>query len=686
MIKKIIAILAAFLLTLNFIPSLVSADQTMVTQTTTTTAATIPSGFVFTRDLTVGSTGQDVVELQAYLVGKGFLVIPPGVSEGYFGPLTKAALGLFQASVNISPSVGYFGPITRNYLNTHGVVTAFPDGCTSNVGFSTTTGASCDTSGAQQLCPNGNTLQSNCTVPSTVALCPNGMTLASNCTAAPVTSSTGSTATGITTPGAEGILSITQGPISTSVVNVGQTQAPVLTVRAQAQNSDIAVQRITVDVGSSTTIYNKIYSQFYVTDGTNVLATVPLNSTTVVQSGTDYVVNLTGFNILVPKNTYKDIVIKADLFSSIDSNYIASPYVLSVMSNGVRGIDGAGIDQYGPTGSISQTITINPSLTDNAQANLSADPSTPLTNTQAVTDTTNNQYLGLPVLLFDINAQNDSLHIHNLTVRFTSNATSTLTAAYLYQGSTPIQSASINSSNGTAVFNNIPDNTAAAVVALNSTQPFTVRADVTNVGVTPTTVTATINSGDLVAYNSLDENAIVNGSAVGNTQTVVGKGPQFSLASTPTISVNGVNESGSTQSTSTVTATFYVNVKAVGSNVYFHDQTLPNPMFTFKVFDAAGNDVTSQVAATSSGFIIPTGSGVVTSGQPAHTFYIPQSNSATIGPVTFSFAGKYGNAPLTNGPYSVEISGINSSTDGVNFTTTNYMDGLSTWRTNGVNP
>ncbi len=669
--KKVLTAVVALAMVFSyaFAFSAALADTSMTTTTTTTTAGA--QTYNFQTNLTVGSTGADVVALQTLLVSQGYLTMPSGVSMGYFGSLTKEAVVKWQAAVGL-PATGFFGPLSRGKVNGANISTGM-----------TSTGA---------LCPNGMTLASNCTAApattSTVALCPNGMTIASNCSALPTSTTTSTGATGITTPGAEGILSITQGPISTSVVNVGQTQAPVLTVRAQAQNSDIAVQRITVDVGSSTTIYNKIYSQFYVTDGTNVLATVPLNSTTVVQSGTDYVVNLTGFNILVPKNTYKDIVIKADLFSSIDSNYIASPYVLSVMSNGVRGIDGAGIDQYGPTGSISQTITINPSLTDNAQANLSADPSTPLTNTQAVTDTTNNQYLGLPVLLFDINAQNDSLHIHNLTVRFTSNATSTLTAAYLYQGSTPIQSASINSSNGTAVFNNIPDNTAAAVVALNSTQPFTVRADVTNVGVTPTTVTATINSGDLVAYNSLDENAIVNGSAVGNTQTVVGKGPQYTLSSTPTIAVNGSNSSGTSLSTSTITATFNVNVKAVGSNVYFNDQTTATPMFTFKVFDAAGNNVSATIDATSSGFIIPNGSGVVTSGQPNHTFYIPQSNSATIGPVTFSFAGKHANNNLTNGPYSVEISGINSSitspTSG--FTLTTYMDGLSTWRTNGVNP
>lgn len=68
------------------------------------------------RDLTIGSTGADVAELQTFLVEKGQLVMPAGVPKGYFGPLTRAALARYQASVGIAPAVGYFGPITRAHL------------------------------------------------------------------------------------------------------------------------------------------------------------------------------------------------------------------------------------------------------------------------------------------------------------------------------------------------------------------------------------------------------------------------------------------------------------------------------------------------------------------------------------------------------------------------------------------
>lgn len=82
---------------------------------------------VYTRDLTVGSTGADVSSLQTTLESKGFLVIPASVSKGYFGSLTKTALAKYQASVGIAPALGFFGPITRVHLNGV-VVTPNPTG------------------------------------------------------------------------------------------------------------------------------------------------------------------------------------------------------------------------------------------------------------------------------------------------------------------------------------------------------------------------------------------------------------------------------------------------------------------------------------------------------------------------------------------------------------------------------
>ncbi len=82
----------------------------------------------YTRDLTIGSTGSDVAELQAFLVSKGYLVMPAGVSMGYFGSLTQAALASYQAASGIAPAAGYFGPITRAAVVAAGVSIVTDDG------------------------------------------------------------------------------------------------------------------------------------------------------------------------------------------------------------------------------------------------------------------------------------------------------------------------------------------------------------------------------------------------------------------------------------------------------------------------------------------------------------------------------------------------------------------------------
>lgn len=115
----------------------------------------------FTSNLTVGSTGAQVTALQQFLIDKGFLTAV-SAPTGYFGSLTQAALGKYQASVGISPDAGYFGPITRAYINSLSTTTTtttttngtLPAGCTSTSGYSPTTGASCSTGMTSVVAPS----------------------------------------------------------------------------------------------------------------------------------------------------------------------------------------------------------------------------------------------------------------------------------------------------------------------------------------------------------------------------------------------------------------------------------------------------------------------------------------------------------------------------------------------------
>lgn len=74
------------------------------------------TSYNFTTDLSAGSIGDDVTELQKFLEAKGFLTIPFGVDRGSFGNMTKNALKQYQKSQDL-PLTGKLDYITRTYIN-----------------------------------------------------------------------------------------------------------------------------------------------------------------------------------------------------------------------------------------------------------------------------------------------------------------------------------------------------------------------------------------------------------------------------------------------------------------------------------------------------------------------------------------------------------------------------------------
>ncbi len=130
------------------ITALLAQIQQLQAQLGSTQGMGSTSSYSFTSDLTVGSKGADVTALQQLLINKGYLTAV-SAPTGYFGSLTQAALGKFQAANGISPTAGYFGPKTRAFVNSlsvgtgTGTTTTYPAGCTSSVGYSPTTGQSC---------------------------------------------------------------------------------------------------------------------------------------------------------------------------------------------------------------------------------------------------------------------------------------------------------------------------------------------------------------------------------------------------------------------------------------------------------------------------------------------------------------------------------------------------------------
>ncbi len=120
----------------------------------TTTGGTTVTGYTFTRDLTLNSTGTDVMNLQKVLNESADTQVAasgagsPGNESTYFGKLTQAAVIKFQIKNNITPAAGYVGPKTRAVLNAMSSTSTTGGTTTTTGGTTTTTGGTTATTTA----------------------------------------------------------------------------------------------------------------------------------------------------------------------------------------------------------------------------------------------------------------------------------------------------------------------------------------------------------------------------------------------------------------------------------------------------------------------------------------------------------------------------------------------------------
>lgn len=651
---------SASALTANEILQALSADPALLSQLqallggTATTGGTSSAGSLaavqaLTKDLTIGSKGADVTALQTWLVEEGYMVMPVGVPMGYFGTLTQKALAQWQAENAVTPAAGYFGPKTRGViatLSSTGTGTGtLPAGCTSTAGYSSTTGAKCD----------GST--------------------------------TGSTGGTISTPGVEGTLSVSTNPTPSSgkTVHAGDTNVDVLGLKLEAKTSDINVQRVKVDLGNSTSFYTKIFRKIYLKDGSNIIAEADLNSNTVVKDGSTYFISLTGFNFIVPKNTTKVLTLSVDSYSSFSSSYDGSTtYGLAIPSNGVRGVDGAGLTQEGPSSAISRrTVTLDAdTLVDTATLKVSKNSSSPAAVTIIASEGSgDNEKDKVTALVFDIKATKDEITITSLkaTTTGTGSGTASATVAYLFEGDStePVGSASVSydGNTGVAFFDDLD-----IVIPADTTKTLTLKLDIRGASATGKAYVTVVHSENMVAENSEGTDIDPTGSATGESLTFKNAGASISLIGSPATTVNTVSDNGI--STSTVSTRFVVRVKAEGADVLLGREASSSPVFAssttyFKVYN--GDTATAIVPTVQ--FTIPE-SAVTISGQTAT---LSDGNYVDV-PVDVSFVSRTaaGVSQITSGTsYSFGLEGVRYFAESA-YVTDASMAGKAAWRSTGA--
>jgi hypothetical protein len=569
------------------------------------------AGYTFTNYLKVGSTGADVTALQTWLVANGFLTMPAGVSTGYFGQLTKAAVVKYQASVGL-PATGFVGPLTIAKLN----------------GGTTTT--------------------------TTSASCPAGYTCVAN----------GSTSGSVTTVGTEGTILVTEDSSGLkSSLYEGDVLASVLGFKVEAKTSDALVQRVKVQIGTSANAYTKVFRKVSITDASgNVLASKDLNSSSVDRdSSTQYSVTLTGLNALVKKDAKVTFYVKFDLYGSISSDYRGAQSV-KLLADGVRAQDGAGIDQYGPSSAITKAPTISRSLADSATLTLSTDPSVrKATTVVADQGSDTNEKDMETVASFRALAEKDGVLVRDLKVTASSTAgVATQPTAYLFDGSTQIASASA-STTGTVTeysFTSIDQ-----TIAKDVTKTYTVKVDVR--GATTTVDNFIVNGVAVSSAESASTGTTVTVSSlstVGEYITFVSKGVISTLASS-SININKTTDQNGATTEVHLTSTFNLNLKATGADAVFGAPATST--INFKVFKN-GTDVTTTVAPYLTVYYPstqPTGTVSYNSGTG---FTVPRNAEVNI-PVGFK-VDVTGSSTVSSvfpaGDYSVRLNTINYTSGG----------------------
>ena len=583
----------------------------------------------FTTDLTIGSTGSQVVALQQMLVAQGHLVMPSGVAMGYFGTLTKAAVAKWQAA-NGLPATGYFGPMSRAKVNAMGGATGTVPGTT--IGSGTTAGGT------------------------------------------------------INTPGVEGVLTASLAPVpgAGESVEEGDNKVAVLGVELEAELSDIKIERVKVQLidatnGNDRDFYRDIAEKLYVMDGSTVLASVDLDEDTVIEeSSSNFYVTVTGLNHIIRKDTEDTLTIAIDAQDSWDSEFDDDSWTVSIPDEGIRGVDGAGINVYSD-GVLSRTFNTDPASSDSATLTISLNSSTPSAAQIIATEGTDEDEIdGVELLKFNAKAEDDDVTITDVVVTLTrssdDSANATATTAYLFDGSNQVASASVVGTSATAMTATFDD--IEVDVSEGSTKVLSVRVDITDAASTAQTFVASVAASGITSENSEGDNVTESGSATGETMSILEAGPEITLVS-KSITKDSIGFSGAT---STARATFNIKLTAVGDDVYFGSQSA-STTFVFATYKD-GTETTLLVASSTS-WSVPS-SGVVTSGIVSGGFILQEGNSVTI-PVDFLFEGRTAaGALITTGSYAIGLEGVKWNLGGATQIESDFFEGDIDWRTSSV--
>ena len=386
---------------------------------------------------------------------------------------------------------------------------------------------------------------------------------------------------------------------SVNVTNTTQGQylsLPVMTFDVNAQGVSENLTGLTVQVLQKTG--QGSVNAAYLYQGSTLVSSAAVNS-----NGSATFSNIQGVNLQA--NMYTPFTIRVDV-SGLTSSGSSEVVQASVSSSQVTlQSNGSSVAVNGSAMGNAITVTNGNPTSTGASASLSLDAASPTIGSVNVTNTTMGSYLGLPVSVFDVNAQGANLHLHSLTV-FVSNMSTTninasgsgvITAAYLYQGSTLISSSATLSvgtggSGQVVTFNNIPDNTAGASISNGVTMPYTIKVDVTGMtSGTSEVIEAAISQYNLIVYNPSDSTVPVSGSANGNPITVTNGSSPASTNGSANVQLDASTPVTGSINVTNITSGTYLGLLAMNFDVFAQGTNLHLHQVSVNIANTGGGSI-----------------------------------------------------------------------------------------------
>lgn len=329
----------------------------------------------FTRDLTVGSTGADVVALQDILISGGYLVIPAGVSKGYFGSLTQSAVAKWQAASGITPAAGYFGPKSRAAIAASGDVDMDDDDEDAD---------SDDLQGGDGDITDFDIL----------------------------------------------------GNPSNETVDEDQSEE-VLGFEFEADDSDLRVERVEVRVDTSGSTgtdnpWDVVESAALIFDGKEVASIDGLDDEDEWdEESTDdnYILRFEDVDVVVEEDETAEFFVEFTAQSNLDSGDVPAEFTLEIPEDGVRAVNAEGIDVYAPTAD-SDDVDVTFDQADAGDVEISLDEDENEDRVEFVDEDSETEGVEVLRFMFESNASTNT--IEDLDIVFaTTTATNTAIASVI---------------------------------------------------------------------------------------------------------------------------------------------------------------------------------------------------------------------------------------------------------------